>query len=410
MNNPHWHWWARPSRAALFLLIPSYLLCAWASAGAYAAFGARANFLTGGPLWLGLAGLLIFSLTSALAEGLALPARSFSLPPAMLRRLILALFAVVIAAGLLFLAPAVTQPELLLRHLQGSFASVAELRLVLNRIPGVTSWMALQSLLIVLLTLYPRLGGQKPPRWFGGIAVALVALAALRAWLWSERLALLELAIPYALLRWGSVSAAQPWRRLAPLYGLAAVLVLFAAGEYFRSWQFYRYDGTGFLPFILGRFTAYYATALNNGAGYFTLLGPAGQPLATAEWFYRLPVWPWLGFNPWPADILLPPEYLARYANPEFTNMSGLFAPFNDFGTVPGLGLWALLGLSSGRLYAHFAAGRLTGLLLYPTWFIGIAEILRIFYWGNSRYFPVLAGALAVSILLTWSARQAAKA
>jgi hypothetical protein len=42
---------------------------------------------------------------------------------------------------------------------------------------------------------------------------------------------------------------------------------------------------------------------------------------------------------------------------------------------------------------------RLLGTLLYPSWFIGVLEIPRIFYWSDQRYFPVLAFLLFSLIL-----------
>jgi hypothetical protein len=93
----------------------------------------------------------------------------------------------------------------------------------------------------------------------------------------------------------------------------------------------------------------------------------------------------------------------AAFVNPEFANTSGIFAPMHDFGLVLGLMVWFVLGLITGRLYRGFLGGKLFAMLLFPTWMTGVYEVPRLFYWGGSRYFPVLAVTPVVCGLLALS-------
>jgi hypothetical protein len=94
-------------------------------------------------------------------------------------------------------------------------------------------------------------------------------------------------------------------------------------------------------------------------------------------------------------------NFLNAYLNPEFNNMSGVFMPLLDYGPVLGLACWAMLGVLSGYLFRLFALGRVGGVLFFPVWFVGIAELLRVFYWADGRFFVVIVGAFVLTRFLT---------
>jgi hypothetical protein len=165
---------------------------------------------------------------------------------------------------------------------------------------------------------------------------------------------------------------------------LTIIFIVFSVGEYSRSWQYYKeYIPYTFLEFSWNRFVGYYATALQNGALAYKLYPTEYFPFMTAPFFYKLPFFK-------PETEFDQGEFLAAYLNPEFNNMSGIVMGLRDFGPVFGIAFWVFVGVLSGRLYRSFASRQLPGLLLYPAWFVGVAEMLRIFYWGDSRSFPVL--------------------
>jgi hypothetical protein len=233
-------------------------------------------------------------------------------------------------------------------------------------------------------------------------ASVIGVLALCRVVLNSERLALIEIVLPVVVVMLGRPGG-LPGRRIggiAPLLGLPALFSLFAVGEYFRSWaNFYqaRYSGP-YLQFAAERLLGYYTTALNNAAIYVefqetqmmnrtvtSLLrfpGTGGSISSLYDRLFRAP------------ETLTNQQLLQEYGNPEFNNVALLGQLHNDF-TILGMGLAAaIIGLVTISLYRSFKHGQIIGMLLYPTWFIGIVDVSRTYYWINQRYFPVLLFAL----------------
>src|SRR6185295_10450278 len=100
--------------------------------------------------------------------------------------------------------------------------------------------------------------------------LSLLATAAARALIYSERLALIELVIPaiaIALRLWVFGKPQQPWRLVAlqslPLVAVPLVIVLFGIFESFRSWQYYKESFDSLAEFTIWRFFGYYTTAHN---------------------------------------------------------------------------------------------------------------------------------------------------
>lgn len=233
----------------------------------------------------------------------------------------------------------------------------------------------------------------------------LLAVTFVRAILISERLALLEFLLPLGVVllsraRWTLVNRALV--RLTPLLAGFAIFVLFAIGEYFRSWTtHYQYYYSGSYPqFAAERFLGYYATAVNNAAVHYHYgrVEPAAQTLNS---LFTFPV---VGdsiraiydssFNFRPE-----PDLLTLYANPEFFNVPMLGNLISDFSLLYAPVVAFFIGTLSFSIYKSFTRGRMIGMLLYPSWFVGLLEISRVYYWPGGRYFPVLAF-LLVSLVL----------
>ena len=397
------YWWAYPSRIALFVHLPIFLWCASLGTEDYAFYKQGSKLLDDGAVLSGVLAILAFALCSLPFE----PRRAVvdtgpTVNTRAVDNAVHVLFGLVLGAYGLFLLPLISNPQLIVDHLAGSSSAMYVLRDTLNRIPGVTTLMTLQSLLAILVISYSQLTGERLPRAWVRLMLMVVAACVLRAWLWSERLALIELALPIGIVM---LARGTPrWDRrvvralaLAPLVGLAALFALFALGEYFRSWQVYQHTFAGsFLDFAMLRFAGYYATALNNGAALLTLLEPFHAPTLTAQWFYKFPVWQFVA-APSTYETFDHMAFLDAYMNPEFNNMSGIFLPLVDYGPLLGLACWMLLGLVTGMQFNAFMLGNVSGLLLYPVWYTGIAEMLRVFYWGETRFFPVILGALILA-------------
>ncbi len=215
----------------------------------------------------------------------------------------------------------------------------------------------------------------------------------------SERLALIQVTVPVVVILGSHLYGKARYRnpvRLAPVFFVAGVFGLFAAGEYFRSWDFYRpiYGGS-YMQFAVDRFLGYYATALNNAAVIYQY--DFVQPFShTFVSLFRFPV---LGglvnfvYEPLfgSADYEQTFRLLSAHANPEFNNVAPLGLWLNEFSVFLAPIAAFVIGLVASSLYNGFLKGRLIGVLLYPSWFIGLLEISRVYYWANQRYFPVLA-------------------
>jgi hypothetical protein len=243
---------------------------------------------------------------------------------------------------------------------------------------------------VTLLLLQPRLSGVPLSRWDRIICAGFLAIVAARVFLWSERAALVEAVIPIAVIRLSDARRSRLGMALFPFVAMAALLVFFGVTEFFRSWSAHYSDtGISLTEFVTTRLFGYYATALNNGAVITTSFETPYIPYSLAQWFFAFPgVADMAISSSW--DVERRATAFFNFTNPEFNNPSGLFAPFYDVGPWAGTFVWIVLGLLTGRLYLGFVRGHLLPLFLYPSWMTGLYEMLRVFYWGSSRYFPVL--------------------
>ena len=283
----------------------------------------------------------------------------------------------------------------------------------LPTIPGVTTATQFGVAAIALAVPLGVARGWRTVRW----QCALVFLLALvRSFLNSERLALLELAVPFVVAAlWLRPPVSRLLRSLtqaAPVLAVGLLYLLFGAGEYFRSWSsFYaaRHESS-FWTFLSIRLMGYYTTALNNGA----LLWKVKQPMdlririVSLDFLWHFPVindvlvflFPSLhhlvGQN---LDVNYA-NLLQSTANVEFNNPSGIFIPVTDYGIAGGLLYWFLSGLLCGYLYEEFKHRRLVGVFIYPVMYISLIEASRILYWADGRFIPgiflLLVGTLFV--------------
>lgn len=274
-------------------------------------------------------------------------------------------------------------------------------------VPGVTTFTQFGILYATVEALLWAYGVSR--RRVALARIALIASLTLpRALLLSERLALVELVIPPIVVL--SSVALRSRRtlprnivRLAPLFLAAGVFVLFAIAEFFRSWNFYRaiYPGS-YLEFAAQRFVGYYATAVNNAAvtWHYQPLQPLRHTLGSLLEFPLLGEAASRTYSAVFGDGYLEGEQLlGTYANYEFNNVALVGLLLNDYSAFLAPVAAFFIGLISMSLYKGFVAGRLVGSLLYPSWFVGLLEVSRLYYWADQRYFPVL-GFLAISLLV----------
>lgn len=243
--------------------------------------------------------------------------------------------------------------------------------------------------------------------------VALLAL--LRAVLLSERLAIVEIVVPVAVILF-SRPALKAFQRsfvqLAPLFLGIGVFCLFAFSEYFRSWNYYKatYSGS-YLDFASQRFLGYYATAINNAAVryYYEPLQPLRYTLNDLFLFPGLGDFVSRGYaaildRKYVESDVIVSQLLQTYANLELNNFALVGLLLNEYSVFLAPVAAFVIGLLSSSLYRSFVKGRMIGALLYPSWFVGLLEISRIYYWSDERYFPTLAF-LFISLLVFKAAK-----
>jgi oligosaccharide repeat unit polymerase len=292
----------------------------------------------------------------------------------------------------------------------------------LATISGVTTLTQLALAAVILGVMIGAAHGWNKVRW--PIAILFV-LATVRALFNSERLAIIELAIPAGVLVIRLVVLESPLYRgrirtamkLLPLAAASLLFSLFSCSEYFRSWSSYYSGGDmNFWTFAFVRLLGYYTTALNNGALLVSRVDTLGAPFSTLHFFFRLPPFNslFLGFfpqiKPENPDFDSYLQILSREANQEFNNQSGLFPPIIDFGIPGALLYWLLAGLLCGLLYRWFREGRVSGLLFYPLFFTGITETTRILYWGEGRVVTAYIVLLPLAWLCSVSVRRERRA
>jgi oligosaccharide repeat unit polymerase len=241
----------------------------------------------------------------------------------------------------------------------------------------------------------------------------VLILGVARAFLLTERLALLELLVPLVAI--GAANLRQrprrgSWLPAAPLLALPLLMTIFGAFEYSRSWVFYRSRTTlSFPQFVVNRLAGYYATSYNNGALELAHTHTANRlPYSTFEALWTAPVisqihlYTRLTGQSGP-DLLN--TILTQYGNPEFNNPGGLAVPLVDLGTVGGLLFFLVTGLLIGLAYRSWRSGNPVGLLVYPVLFTGLLELPRYLYWTQGRVFPALAFLLVVAGFMARSSR-----
>ncbi len=401
-------WWTNPLWLVLGFVLPVYLLvfCAPLLLGQDSLLLRGATFFTMDYFLLGLAYISVFAV--GVSNGLLLRRRNTqaSVPAEGTPVPFLDVVGMIaIGAYIIWFHELLLRPWYLLQIFTGE-ANIFVTRSEHGNIPGITSFTQLGIVFFVFYFDAWWRSDQALSRRHHLMAAALMALTVFRVFVWGERLALIEVVIPVAVIAVASgilhrrkfMGGVVTW---APFLGVGALLGYFAVTEAFRSWTFYQ-DRYEFWPFVISRVTTYYYTALNNGAGLLaTMSWPANDYQNVLGWLYKTPL---LGGIAAHILELAPPHspaFLAQYADPEFNNMSGIFTVFFDLGIVGALLFAWIYGCVIGVLYVQFVEQRGIGRFLYPAIFVSILELMRVLYVTESRFFLVVVGTLTGVWLLS---------
>ena len=248
-------------------------------------------------------------------------------------------------------------------------------------------------------------------RFFVWPVLLLMAIAAVRALVFSERLALIELLVPATVLtlRMKVLGAFLPasWRsllKLAPLGAVAGLFILFGTFEYFRSWRHYVHEFDSYPQFVMWRIAGYYTTAHNNSAMALETQPVFPLPYTTMQMLWRFPG---LSKSPLGYQALTgvdPAEQqtqmLERYGTPELNSEGGIFQPALDFGLAGIVGFWFGCGVVAGRVYRGYLAGEVTNTLFYPMIYLAILETPRFLYLTYPRALPAMLMLLFVAAVV----------
>lgn len=410
-------WWSAPAGLVGGFLLPLMFVIALAGEMSHPALTIR-----GVPMlnlhWLSLGALMLVALAMAGWIGAQVqPDRANRAPPdtAAWDRAGIVLGLLATGAFLVWFRDLILDPGTLLAILTGAFKPDRD---EIELTPGLTSLanMAPVCFSIHAYRLLGRRGGEAGlGRPVAGLLHALCATLALltlfRVYVWSERLAMIEMAAPYALALGGWMmrrdgAAWRTARAAGPFAAIPLVIVFFGVAEYGRSWASDTYQGKfGFWEFTLGRFASYYYTSLNNGAGLLaTSNWPTWEFEFTLEWLHRAPFGLGRPFSE--AVGYQGPRlgwYLIAYQDEEFNSPSGLFGVLSDLGVVGGVAYMTALGLAAGLCFRAYRGARLFGVLGYPMLFICFMEIYRYPYLGTPRAFTWTLG-IGVALLIAASA------
>lgn len=386
-------WWLDPVRALLFIVLPIFCFAAYLNQFNYSLYNASENFVTWETFALAMysAGMLILGIAIG---RLALRRQDLVavIDPDRCTRTLVWFGWIAIVAYALLLGTLVYRIDLVLELFRGNAAASSELRLALGRIPGVTSFVQFGVVFLALLSTLVTLAGYRMPPRIRRMALAIIVLTFLRSILNSERLALLEILAAMFI-----VPVAYRWqpsalRNMAPFVGIIAVFFAFAAGEYFRSWQYYQIFYDSYLDFVTQRFAGYFSTSINNGAGAYTVYGQVSPtPEITIGWISRFPVIGNLLFDNDQMSML--DRYLIKYATLEFNNPGGFYAAFLDYGFGVASLFMVMVGSVIGFLYKSFQNRNMIGLMLFPSAFLGLTDFIRIIYIVDTRTLPIFLGA-----------------
>jgi hypothetical protein len=398
-------WWTRPSALHLLFVMPMLLLVFWAGDSDLTGLALRSRSYLSAPYVFLCFGLVLVSALGAwLGENLQ-PRTVLQCPDEQLVRAANGLGVVVLATYFFWYRSLLLDPAMLLAVLTGAVQPERE---EIGRVVGVTSLVNLAPLFFSLAGYLVFVRKVRQATLLA-LSVVLLLFTFLRAYVWAERLAVPEALIPLALALLLGLPAPTPKQavrrllyRLGPYAALPGVFLFFALAEYFRSWPYYQ-DRLAFWDFALGRFVSYYFTALNNGAGMLaTTDWPTGKFEHVLTWLYTFPMDIGARF----AQVVGATSettdnfFLRRYADPEFNSPSSFAAVVVDLGVAGGILFFALAMFAGGLLYARYRRGGLGAVMLYPSVLLAIFESFRYCYWGTSRFFVWVLGAVIVLAVL----------
>jgi hypothetical protein len=397
-------WWTRPSALNLLFVLPVVLVVIWAGGGAEIGVEIRSRNYLSAPyiaLYIGL--VLISAVGAWLGENVRQRALLQS-PVQDLVRAAIWVGVLVLATYLFWYRSLMFDPALLIKILVGEAKPE---RTDIGTVTGITSLVNVAPVFFCLAgyVLFVR---RTRDHALAALTIVLLLFTFFRAYIWSERLAVLEAVIPLALALLGNATPKPHQRvrrlfwRLGPYAALPVVFLFFAVMEFFRSWSYFA-DRVAFWDFAAGRFVSYYYTSLNNGAGLLatTPNWPTWKFEEVLLWLHSFP----LGIGPWFSEtvgrrVTANTAFLMRYGDPEFNTASSFAAVTLDLGVAGATLYFFLCMFCAGILYSRYLKSDPLSVMLFPSVLVAMFESFRYPYLGTSRAFVWLLGTLVVLAVL----------
>jgi oligosaccharide repeat unit polymerase len=381
------YWWEDPARLMLFFILPLYVLISMDLLSEQKAIE-RVFFDS----FYAFAGGLFLVIVMAVSYVSRTPPLTADRMPAMIpKRVLDTVFGLAFFGYLIMMGGVIAHPAIIMSFFNGG-ASTYDVLEMKGRVVGIST---LTQAAVGYVPLYFYVFRQ-PERGFNRYKLYLLVLGVLtllRSFIFAERLALIEVALPFALMYVRFRRGTRPSKLLAlgPFAAIGPMIAFFIANEYHRSWETYYinvYDNI--FDFAIERLALYYSTALNNGAGILRILGWGdGSPIFTLDWLNRFPV---LGefIQPSMGSSVGFESFLSNYGDPEFNNPSGIFVHFYEWGWFA-LFIAAFIGWVFGKSYSGWRSGDGFWCCAHSVLLVSLLEILRIPNLFSGRNFVPLA-------------------
>lgn len=247
-------------------------------------------------------------------------------------------------------------------------------------ISGVTTFMTMNTGIFAIIFV-----SRRAPHRVRIVGAALILSVIFRTYFNQERIAFLEIAIPYFLSRVCATPRGVV-RSLVPIL----ILVLFTVSVFIVSESTRSLAARGVtepaevLQAGTERFGLYYLTSLKNGFTFSTSFAGEIPFCYTFRWIWEFPLWrgiyePLFGTQPIATDFLSEVNL-----DPEFNVYGAWTYICMDFGLIGALAACFIYGWASGKIYERsFQEPIFFG--FYNFWIIGLFEYFRIYYITDVR-------------------------
>jgi len=289
---------------------------------------------------------------------------------------------------------------LLLRNLSNMALILEDIHKNSSHISGLTTFTELGIVVISLSTfIIMKCDNRQITGRVKKLAYILVAMACVRAFLFSERLAAYEIIIPMAIvwLQSRDIRKHKTLVFLFPILCIGFVLSIFGLLEYQRSWmKHYNMLYDSYTAFTFERIMGYYANAINTECAFLSEIGFNMLPFRTCEWLWKIPFFSSLYAKITPTNVAaIYNSFLEEYVSTEFNNPGGLLAFVADFGYFFPI-FYIIFGAMIGRLYFGFINRHLFCEIMYPCIYLALLELPRFFLLGQSRGLCIIIGGLLI--------------